>query len=296
LKSTRRRGTVGAPIFEEDLMKRALLAALLMTAPALAQRLELPALSPGAKVSQTAGLTEISVEYSSPGVRGRKIWGGLVPYGEVWRAGANAATKVSFSKDVVINNTQVPAGDYAYFVIPAKPGAAWTVILSNGVKQWGSMQYKKEQDFLRVDVKPVAIAERERLGFVFPDFNNDQATLALEWEKVRLPLVVKLKTKEQAEQIVKNLQESPQGAWTQAARYELEQTKNLEAALKLAEKSISVQEDWLNVWTKAQILAAKGDKKGALQLASKADELGQKNPPRYFYAGEVKKALTDWKK
>jgi hypothetical protein len=267
-----------------------------MTAPALAQRLELPALSPGAKVSQTAGLTEISVEYSSPGVRGRKIWGALVPFGEVWRAGANAATKLSFGKDVTIDGKPVPAGDYAFFVIPQKAPAAWTVILSSGIKQWGSMQYKKEQDFLRVDVKPVAIPDRERLGFVFPDFNSDQATLALEWEKVRLPLVIKLKTSEQAGQVIKNLEENPQSPWTQAARYELEQTKDYDQAVKLADKSISIQEDWLNVWTKAQALAAKGDKKGALALATKADELGGKKPDRYFYAGEVKKALTEWKK
>jgi hypothetical protein len=277
-------------------MRRILLAALMFSTPVLAQRLELPALSPAAKVSQVAGLTEIAVEYSSPGVRGRKIWGSLVPYGEVWRAGANAATKLSFSKDVMINNTPVPAGDYAVFVLPQKPPAAWTIILSTGVKQWGAMTYKKEQDFLRVDVKPVAIPDRERLGFVFPDFNSEQATLALEWEKVRLPLVIKLKTSEQAAQVIKNLEENPQSPWTQAARYELEQTKNYDAALKLADKSIAVQEDWLNVWTKAQALAAKGDKKGALALASKADELGAKKPDRYFYAGEVKKALSEWKK
>jgi hypothetical protein len=295
LNSPRRGGKVCA-YFKEVLMRRLLLAALMFSAPALAQRLELPALSPGAKVSQTVGLTDISVEYSSPGVRGRKIFGTVVPFGEVWRAGANSATKLSFSKDVTINGTAVPAGDYAFFVVPNKPPAAWTVILSNGVKQWGSMQYKKEQDFLRVDVKPVAIADRERLGFVFPDFTNDQATLALEWEKVRIPLVIKLKTSEQSAQTIKNFEENPQGAWTQAARYELEQTKNYDSALKLADKSIAVQEDWLNVWTKAQILAAKGDKKGALALATKADELGAKNPPRYFFAAEVKKALSDWKK
>jgi len=278
-------------------MQRVMICALMLSAPVLAQRLELPALSPAAKVSQTAGLTEISVEYSSPGVRGRKIWGNVVPYGEVWRAGANAATKLSFSKDVTINNTPVPAGDYAFFVVPQKAPAAWTIILSNGVKQWGAFQYKKEQDFLRVDVKPVTIADRERLAFVFPDFNNDQATLALEWEKVRLPLVIKLKTSEQSAQLLKNFEDNPQGAWTQAARYELEQSKNYDEAIKLADKSISVQEDWLNVWTKAQALAAKSDKKGALALAAKADELGGKAAPgRYFYAGEVKKALAEWKK
>jgi tetratricopeptide (TPR) repeat protein len=276
-------------------MRRIIFAALFVSAPALAQRLELPTLSPSAKVSQTAGLTEISVEYSSPGVRGRKIWGGLLPYGEVWRAGANAPTKVSFSKDVTINNAPVPAGDYALFVIPAKAPAAWTVILNKGLGH-GPLQYKKEEDFLRFDVKPVAIADRERLGFSFPEFGNDHATLALEWEKVRLPIAIKLDTAKQATQAIKNLEENPQGAWTQAARYELEQTKNFDAGLKLVEKSISIQEDWLNTWTKAQLLAAKGDKKEALPLAQKADELGAKNPPRYFYAGEVKKALAEWKK
>src|SRR5262245_34217373 len=93
---------------------------ILAATPALAQRLELPTLSPAAKVSQTAGLTEINVDYSSPGVRGRKIWGSLVPYGEVWRAGANQATKISFSKDVSIAGTAVPAGEYALFIIPNK--------------------------------------------------------------------------------------------------------------------------------------------------------------------------------
>ena len=229
-------------------------------------------------------------------MRGRKIWGGLEPYGEVWRAGANAATKVTFSKDVTINGTAVPAGEYALFVIPNKPPAAWTMILSKESKAWGAFTYNKEHDVLRVDVKPVAVPDRERLAFTFPDFSFDQATLALEWEKVRLPLTIKLGTAAEAEKAIKNLQENPQQPFTQAARYELEQTKNYDAGLKLADKSISLQEDWFNDWTKAELLAAKGDKKSALTFAQKADELGQKNPARFFFSSEVKKALTDWKK
>src|SRR5690349_6027333 len=143
-------------------MKRLAIGIFCLSGAAFAQRLQLPDLSPAAKVMQTVGLTEISVEYHAPGVRGRKIWGGLLPYGEVWRAGANETTKISFSKDVTINGTNVPAGDYGLFVIPQKPGAAWTVIISKDAKMWGAFAYNKEHDLLRVDVKPVAIAERER--------------------------------------------------------------------------------------------------------------------------------------
>jgi hypothetical protein len=277
-------------------MKRILIAlTLAATTPALAQQNELPRLSPFATVKQTVGLTDITVDYSAPGVRGRKIWGGLVPYGEVWRAGANQATKIMFSKDVNIGGTAVPAGEYALFIIPNKTPAPWTVILSKDVKQWGAFAYKKDMDFLRVDVKPVAIAERERLGYSFPDFNNDQATLAIEWEKVRLPVAIKLNTAQQAAGVVKNLDENPQSQLTQAARYELEQTKDYETGLRLVDKAIGIKADWLNTWTKAQLVAAKGDKKGALTLAKQADEMGAKNPERYFFAGEVKKALTEWK-
>jgi hypothetical protein len=275
-------------------MKRLVLAVFCLSSAAFAQRLQLPDLSPAAKVSQTVGLTEISVEYHSPGVRGRKIWGALLPFGEVWRAGANETTKLSFSKDVTINGTAVPAGDYGLFVIPQKPGTPWTVIISKDAKMWGAFAYNKDHDLLRVDVKPVAIPEQERLGFAFPDFNNDQATLAIDWEKVRLPVVIKLATAKQSEVAIKGLEENPQSAWTQAARYELEQTKNYDAAIKLADKSIAIQESWIADWTKAQALAAKGDKKGAVDLAKKADDLGGKNPQGYFYAKEVKKALADW--
>src|SRR4051794_332523 len=108
---------------------------LLLAAPASAQ-LELPRPSPNARLTQTVGLTDITVEYSSPGVKGRTIWGGLQPWGEVWRAGANATTKVTFSKDVTVGTTAVPAGSYAFFVIPNKEGA-WQVILNKDFNQGG---------------------------------------------------------------------------------------------------------------------------------------------------------------
>jgi Protein of unknown function (DUF2911) len=166
---------------------------LVVTSAASAQDITLPSLSPAAKVSQTVGLTEITVEYSSPAVKGRPVFGSLVPYGEVWRAGANMATKITFSKDVSFAQTQVPAGTYAFFVIPQKSGA-WNVIINKDFNQGGSSNYKKELDVVRVDVKPEMIPSRERLAFGFANFTVDQGFITLEWEKVRLSVPFKTQT------------------------------------------------------------------------------------------------------
>ena len=262
--------------------------------PAAAQSLDLPRPSLAAKVSNTVGLTDISIEYSSPAVRGRPIWGSLVKYGEVWRAGANAATKITFSKDVTFGTTPVPAGSYAYFVIPTKD-AAWTIILNKDFQQGGAFNYKKELDVARVDVKPEAIPLRERLVYLITDASNDGASLDLEWEKVRVRVPVKVATEAQ---VTANLKAYDEGMWgpsNQAARYFLEQKKDYAQGLVWADRSIKIKEDWFNLWTKAQLLAAMGKKKEALPLAQKAQQLGEKTPARFFFADEVKKALVDWK-
>lgn len=272
-----------------------ILAVLSCSVPAFAQ-LELPRPSPNAKLVQTVGLTDITVEYSSPAVRGRqgKIWGTLVPYGQIWRAGANGATKITFSKDVTIGTTTVPAGSYALFLIPAATGN-WTVVVSKEANQPGSSAYKKEQDLLRLDVKPEVAPMRERLTFLFSDFTNDTAKLQLEWEKIRVSIPVKLGTEAQVAANLTAYQDTgAQGPYTNAARYELEQKKDYDAGLGFVEKSIAIKEDWLNVWTKAQLLAAKGKTADAYPLAQKAQTLGEK-ATRFFFADEVKKALVDWK-
>jgi hypothetical protein len=267
---------------------------LLLSTAASAQTIDLPRPSPNAKVSQTVGLTDISVDYSSPAVRGRKIWGGVVPYGQVWRAGANAATKVTFSKDVSIGGTAVPTGSYALLVIPNAKGP-WTVILSKDPNA-SQFAYKKEDDLLRVDVKPQPAPMRERLAYAVEDFTNDAAYLTLNWEKEQLRVPVKLNTETQVSAVLKGLEENAWMPYNQAARYELEQKKDYDAGLKLVDQSLSIKEDWLNVWTKAQLLAAKGNFKQAYPLAQKANELGQKaQQGRFFFAEDVKKALSDWK-
>ncbi|MCC6807541.1 MAG: DUF2911 domain-containing protein [Deltaproteobacteria bacterium] len=261
---------------------------------ASAQSFELPRPSPNAKLSQMAGLTEIAVEYSSPAVRGRPIWGTLVKYGELWRAGANAATKISFSKDVTIGGTNVPAGAYSAFVIPQQKGA-WSFILNKDAGA-STSAYKKEQDLVRVDVKPETIPLRERLAYAVTDFSNEAATLVLEWEKVRLSVPVKLGTDAQVTAAIKAMEDGAAQPYLSTARYMLEQKKDYDAGLQFVEKALAIKEDWLAVWTKAQLLAAKGNKKDAYPLAQKAQELGEKTPQRFFFAQDVKAAITDWKK
>jgi hypothetical protein len=266
---------------------------LAVHAPALAQQLDLPRPSPNAKVSQIVGLTEISVEYSAPGVKGRKIWGALVPYDKLWRAGANSPTKLSFSRDVKIDGKPVPAGSYAFFVIPGK--SSWTLILNKDLTQMGTgANYKQELDQLRVSVKPQAIRMRERLGYQVLDFDDFHATLALDWEKVRLALPIQVDTDAQVQAGITSLDSDGWRPWNNAARYQLDSKKDYDAGLKLVERSIQMKEDWVNLWTKAQLLAAKGHYKEAYPLAQRAAELGEKSA-NFFFADDVKKALADWK-
>jgi len=266
--------------------------AILCSNPAHAQ-LQLPRPSPGAKVTQTVGLTEITVEYSSPGVKGRKIWGAVVPYGEVWRAGANDTTKVTFSKEVTVGEKQVPAGSYALFAIPT--ATEWTLILNKDFNQGGSSKYNKDLDIVRVQVQPKAISPRERLAYLIGDFTDDTASMDLEWEKVRVSLPVKLNTSTQALANIKSMTDRAWVPYTSAARYILETKKDYDAGLQLVDKSLAIKEDWFNLWTKAQLLRAKGKTREAYSLAEKANQLGQKEPDRYFLADEVKKALVEWK-
>ncbi len=264
----------------------------LFACPVLAQApLKLPQASPAAKVMQTVGMTDITIDYSSPAVKGRKIWGSLVPMDKVWRAGANKATNITFSQPVTVGDKELAAGTYGFFAIPG--ATQWTLILNKTADQWGAYEYKAEGDVVRVTVKPTAIPNRERLAYAVTNFTNDAATIDLEWEKVRVSLPVKLKTTEQATASIKGLMDSSWQPLNSAARYALEQ-KDYATALAASDKSLAVGEHWFNLWTRAQILAGSGKYKDATAAAEKAQTLGAKDAEN-FPADEVKKALSEWK-
>jgi len=272
----------------------ALAAGLLFAAPAARADLDLPRPSPFAKVWQVVDLTEIAVDYSSPGVKGRKIWGGLVPYDQMWRAGANTATKVTFNKDVTFADKKVPAGTYAFFVIPGK--TTWTVILNKKADQAGTgRDYKAEDDLLRVTLHPKAAPFRERLADLVTDFTDDKAQLALEWEKLRLSIPIAVDTTAQSLANIKTAVDDTWRTYANAARYMLENKKDYDAGAKLIDQSLALKEDWFNVWIKAQLQAAKGNVKDARATGEHAYELGKKDS-NFFLEGEIKTKLGEWKK
>lgn len=149
--------------------------------------------SPRAFVIQTVGTADVTISYSRPGVKGRQIWGGLVPYDKVWRAGANEATKITFGKDVLINGKKLAAGSYAFFTIPSKD--EWTVIFNKTADQWGAFEYNQAEDALRIKVKPQSAEFNEWLEYTFSDMKinkkgNNSAVINLNWDKLKIPFTV----------------------------------------------------------------------------------------------------------
>jgi hypothetical protein len=280
--------------FQSQLLGAVLVAGL-MTSASHAQeaaKLDLPRPSPNATVKQTVGFTDITVAYSSPAVRGRKIWGDVVPYDEVWRAGANECTKVTFSTPATVAGKSVPAGTYALFLLPTKTG--WTFILNKDTSLWGSDGYKPADDVLRVAATATTISQRERLAYSVLDFTNDGGTLALEWDTVRVGVRFDLTTQTTALAHIRALKSDDWRLYNRAARYLLDAKAEPAYAMELANKSIKLKEEWENDWTKAQLLAASGNKKDALAMAQRTQEMG-KSSKNFEAAPEVAKAISDWK-
>ena len=261
--------------------------------PASAQQLQLPAASPSAKVTQDVGLTQISVDYSSPAVKGRKLWGELVPFDQVWRTGANMATKISFSRDVTFGGNPVPAGTYSIVTIPTQK--EWTVVLNKELGLFsGGKAYDQKDDVARVSATPAEIPNRERLTFLFSNTTDDQTSLDLEWGTTRVSVPVKTDTGTHAQA---NIQSAVNGAWrslANAARYVADTTKDYNTALGYADDSLAIQSHWYNNWIKADILARTGKIAEARKFAQTSWDLGQKDQ-RFAFKEQVAKALQDWK-
>lgn len=270
-------------------------------------QLVLPQPSPKASVMQTVGLTDITIDYSSPAVKGRSIWGGLVPYDKVWRAGANSATKITFSRDVTINSINVLKGSYSIFMIPGKQ--EWTVIINKDATA-SVDAYKQDMDIVRVKTASISTTMAaadgtmavggsaqtftERLTYTFSDFTNEMVNVNMLWENVKITFTVKVETDKQA---TENIDKATSGIWSiynNSARYYYDK-KEYDKALGYVNQSISNSDQWFNNWVKAQILSAKGLNEEAYNFAAKAKELGDKTPEgSFFFKDAVEKALVDW--
>jgi Protein of unknown function (DUF2911) len=242
-----------------------------------AAELELPQASPTETLKQRIGLTDISVVYSRPSSRGRVMLGGNNPYGEVWRTGANSATRVSFSTAVTFQGSSVVAGTYEMFTIPGKD--EWTVILQKAGDQWGAYAYDPKNDVLRVTARPVALADPvETFTIDINDIRTTTATLDLIWEKTRVPVTLSVDVVGiLVPKIDKAMASSGKKPYAQAALFYLDQKLDLDKANAWIDAAIAEQPDaFYYHYQKARILAAKGDKAGAEASARHSIELASK--------------------
>jgi tetratricopeptide (TPR) repeat protein len=252
----------------------ALLAAPLAPAVLSAQAppLVLPKQSPRASLSQTVGLTTLTLTYDRPSVNGREIWGALVPYDSVWRAGANENTVLEVTSPVRIGGKSLDAGRYGLHMIPAR--GDWTIILSRQANAWGSFSYDPKEDALRFPATPAVGGMHERLAYTFDDPTDSSVVLTLRWEKLVVPITIGIDSKAV---VVDSLREQLRGLgrffwqpWSQAAAWCAANGTNLEEAAAWAERSIALNENFTNLRVKAALLGQRGDEAGAAAAAQRS--------------------------
>ena len=242
-----------------------------------APALEFPAASPVSTLTQRVGVTDIEVQYARPSMRGRKVFGGLEPYGVIWRTGANSATQVKFSTDVKFHGADVPAGSYAMFSIPGE--SEWTVILNSAAEQFGAYSYDQANDVARVTVKPIALAAPiETLAFGLSDLRSDAATLFFEWENVRVPIQI---TTDVVAELVPRIKAAMAGEgqlpYLSAAMFYYENDVDLDQAAAWIDEAVKAQPGapWLS-YRKGLILEKKGDNAGAMAASKMSLEAASK--------------------
>ncbi len=252
-----------------------LMAAMSGVSPAQSFVLDLPDQSQRAEISQKIGITNITINYHRPLVKNRKIWDGLVPYGKVWRAGANENTTITFSDPVLIEGKPLAKGTYGLHMIPNAD--EWTIIFSNNATSWGSFTYEQAEDALRVTAKPRVADLHNALTYEFDQLQPDSAVVELEWEKIAVPFRVAVDVHEVVQASLKkqlrNLSQFTWMSWDDAANYLLAEKIALDDALQYANKSIENEDRYENELTKSKALAALNRKDEAATAQKKALDL-----------------------
>lgn len=238
----------------------AVLLVLSASAASAQRQLTTPLASPHARVVQAVGLTELAVDYHRPAVNGRAVWGELVPYGEVWRAGANENTVFTTSTDIQVEGAALPAGTYGLHMIPTDRD--WTVIFSTVSEAWGSYSYDPSEDALRVVVAPRDAPPQERLGYRFDAPDDDSALLVLHWAGREVPVRIGVDT---PAVVLASMERELRGVagffpegWDQIAAYALDEGRRLDDALAWADRSVELRPGFANQMTRAGLLDALG--------------------------------------
>ena len=280
-------------------MRKSILSVFILTLVTLfaEAQVQTPAASPAAKVTQTVGLTQVEVEYSRPSMRGRQIYGGLVPLDKLWRTGANASTKITFDNDVIIANKELGKGTYALYTIPGEE--EWTIIIHKNTTHWGTGGYNADEDAFRFTAKPTTLAnEVETFTIGLSNINLGVGSLDISWENTQVSFEIDTKVDEMVKaSIEKTLAGPSMNDYYQAAAYNLMADKDLEQALEwinLAMEKGGDENFWM-VRRKALIEAKLGDYKGAIKSAKLSKELAEKaGNDDYVRMNDA--SIKEWKK
>jgi len=257
-----------------------------------AQQFRTPRPSPNATVTQTVGVTDVTIDYSSPGVKERKIWGDLVPYDQVWRTGANEVTSITFSDAVKVNGNNLAAGTYGVHAVPREK--EWDMIFSGDTKVNDPSNFDEKKEVLRLKVKPVENPFSERMVFTFSDMTDNSAMVNLIWEKIKVSFKVETETQDLTLSKARKMVD-----WNtpfQAAQYCLTNNVNLDEAIKWIEASTLLNENYWNMRIKARLLEKVGRKNEAVSIMERTVELGNAMKDKPFDFEQMQKMLSDWKK
>ncbi len=241
-------------------------------------QINIPAASPSTILTQTLGLTKITVDYSRPSVKGRKIFGDLVPYGKVWRTGANKITSIKFEDEIFVNGASMKAGSYGLYTIPGK--GEWTIIFNRDDKQWGSYEYDTKKDVIRFTVQPIQPEQfTEQMTIDFAEFTPTTALLSIRWEstEVRFKLEHKVEAKIMAEIAEKTAKpDATTDTYFAAADYYFQKGINLDQALGWANKVLEKSKEYWTYQLVARIAAKQNNCAVAIPNAEKSMELAKK--------------------
>jgi tetratricopeptide (TPR) repeat protein len=258
------------------------------------QALRLPAPSPKATLMQTVGITDITITYSRPGVKGRQIWGALVPYDKVWRTGANQATIFQFSDDVMINGQKLAKGSYSLHTIPGRD--QWTLIFNSFGDPNANYNYDAAKDVLRVMAKPERAEFREWLQFDIPEMTTDTAKIVMRWENVAVPFTVDTQSVQRAltgaEQAITA---SANARWQtpfRAADFAF-QNNRMDEAQKWLDMALQERENTATLWLKARMLQKRGQKADAMRTAEQA--IAKAGPNEANFAADIRRQSDAWK-
>jgi hypothetical protein len=276
--------------------------ALAVFAGAAAADFSAPRISPNATITQTLGITDLKVTYSRPGVRGRAIWGDVVPYGKPWRTGANDATTFTCSTEIRVNGQTLPAGTYSFFTIPGP--SEWTMVFNKQKDLWGAFSYDSTQDQLRVKAAPQRSEPHEWMDFAFEDLAPDAlpkspgaGKLVLRWEKLAVPITIETDMNNlvlaSARAEMAKLKSDDWRTPYRAAQYCLDNEVNADEGWQWAQKSVTIQENYQNLTLVARWHAKAGRTKEAVAAGQKAVKVGKASKDKVDTSA-TEKLVAEW--